>query len=126
MGEREIMAKLRCLLGANASYEIDASAPTPAERRRIEKTMDEAAADAAEAEIEMESLLPRNHVTFDAYYPRARSKYLARKALAEGLSARTMRRRVRVGRRNKSGFKLIAQGDGWNEVFAKLRKKSVG
>ncbi|MGH8155614.1 MAG: hypothetical protein ACREP0_10330 [Rhodanobacteraceae bacterium] len=125
MEQREILTRLRALLGNGAGYEIDANAPTPEERKRIQASMDEAAADAAEAEIEMESLLPAGRVTFTDYQSRARAKYLARKALADGLSARTMRRRVRVGRRTKAGFKPIVQGDDWDEVFAKLQRKSA-
>lgn len=125
MEESEILARLRALLGSSAGYEIDANAPTPEERKRIQASMDEAAADAAEAEIEMESLLPTGSAAWTDSYPRARAKYLARRALADGLSARTMRRRVRVGRRTKAGFRPVVQGDDWDEVFAKLQRKSA-
>ncbi|MGH8116318.1 MAG: hypothetical protein ACREPJ_03275, partial [Rhodanobacteraceae bacterium] len=57
MEQREILTRLRALLRNGAGYEIDANAPTPEERKRIQASMDDAAADAAEAEIEMESLL---------------------------------------------------------------------
>ncbi|HEX7323800.1 MAG TPA: hypothetical protein VF292_00410 [Rhodanobacteraceae bacterium] len=123
MGKQKILARLRDALGAGAAYELDRYAPAPEERQRLQAIMDEAVVDAAEAVIEMEAGSPQGRVDFTRCDPRVRARYLARKALAESLSARTQRRRIRAGRRDKSGVSVVAQGDNWDEIFAKLAQR---
>lgn len=119
------LARLQELLGQHAGFRLDANAPSPEERTRIRASLNDAAVAAAESEIEMESLHPAGPWTDSVGYQRARARYLAHTALANGLSARLTRRRIHVGRQTKSSFKPVLRADTWDEVFAELQKKAV-
>jgi hypothetical protein len=120
--ERSVaVKKLHKLLGKGFGYRVDAKAPLQDDRDKARAAIKDAIAERdrlrAECDARRKAVLDG-----DEEYQKRYNSYKAARECVDSLSSISHRYRVTVGNSNGMFFSVKAQGDNWEEVFAKVAK----
>lgn len=124
MRREDAIKKLGKLLGKNLGYRVDPKAPDQDER-------DEARANLKIQRPIRDDLSKRlaarmeELIEADAEYQQLKTAYWQAKENCDKLQSISLHYRFTAGRSNGMFFHVMAQGDSWEEVIAKLTKDKV-
>lgn len=122
MNNAQAMSKLKKLFGPKAAYRIDPRAPDADAREVAQARMPELI---ESVKITEAALLARRAVLLaDPEYVKLRAEFTAAKDAKEKASSLTYWYRISAGVSSSLCFEIKAQGDTWNDVFAKLKERS--
>ena len=122
MDRSSAIKKLRKLLGPHFGYRINDKAPSRDEKFAAREALD----GACRERDRLKQLRDERHraiLTADADYQRLVAEYNSARTLAEHLSATTRHFKMTVGTVSTMFFRIEAEGDSWEDVFAELERK---
>lgn len=117
--------KLGSLLGKDFGYRVDAQAPSAEERaaaREQAKALNQQWTEASKAEAERVKII----LAADADYQRLRAEVIQLRKAKDNAWSQSRRYRFTVGK-TVAGlfFSVMAEGDSWEDVIAKLATKKT-
>lgn len=119
MQRQEALNRLRKILGNKLGYRVDPDAPSQEERDHAREAQAGLTAARVEAEKAMQE---RQRVLLqDAEYQRLKQAWKEAREAAAKNAGLAMRFKFTVGVSNDLFFHVKAQGDSWEEIFAKLK-----
>lgn len=118
MDRSTAMKRLRKMLGASFAYRVNERALTG--DRRAEAQEDLKAAQAARDEVKARKEARYAAILADAEYQALRAEYAAACDRTNNLAGQVFARKITVGTSNSLFFSVKAEGDSWEEIFARL------
>ena len=121
--ERSVaIKKLGKLLGKSVGYRIDDSAPTREERDAAQAAIKPAIEERSKLKEKKDERY-RAILAADAEYQRLCAEYRAASERTDQLWSITRHHKITVGISTNIVFRVMAEGDSWEEVIAKLAER---
>jgi hypothetical protein len=120
MTRQEALKRLRKMLGPKLGYRVDPSAPSPDEREEARARVAALAEARTQAEAAMQAR--QRELLQDPEYQRLRAEWQEAKKVADRNAGKLYHFKFTAGVSNGMFFHVRAQGDSWEDVFAKLKK----
>lgn len=124
MRREDAIKKLSKLLGKNLGYRVDPKAPDQDERDEAREQLKPLV---SERDVLRELVRQRCNALLaaDAEYQRLKADLAATSKACDEVSSKLHHYRFTVGVSTSLIFRVMAQGDSWEEVIAKLQKERV-